>query len=73
MIEVAVANGKPVRIRRQLGARSTRALTRLMNENAAGAARGPQVVLEAMRVSAIASPSWRALASPTTGIILPPR
>jgi (E)-4-hydroxy-3-methylbut-2-enyl-diphosphate synthase len=57
MIEVAVANGKPVRIGVNWGSLDRPLLTRLMNENA----KRPEpledraVVLDAMRVSAIAS------------------
>ena len=57
MIEVAVAHGKPVRIGVNWGSLDRAILTRLMNENA----RRPEplddraVVLDAMRVSALAS------------------
>ena len=57
MIEVAVAHGKPVRIGVNWGSLDRALLTRLMNENA----RRPEplddraVVLDAMRVSALAS------------------
>src|SRR5206468_11749212 len=57
MIEVAVANGKPVRIGVNWGSLDKALLTRLMNENAKR--KEPlddrDVVLEAMRVSALAS------------------
>jgi len=57
MIEVAVANGKPVRIGVNWGSLDKALLTRLMNENAKRQEplADREVVLEAMRVSAIAS------------------
>jgi len=57
MIEVAVANGKPVRIGVNWGSLDRALLTRLMNENAKRAQplEDREVVLDAMRVSAIAS------------------
>jgi len=57
MIEVAVANGKPVRIGVNWGSLDKALLTRLMNENAKRKEplEDREVVLEAMRVSAIAS------------------
>jgi len=57
MIEVAAANGKPVRIGVNWGSLDRALLTRLMNENAKRAEplEDREVVLEAMRVSALAS------------------
>jgi (E)-4-hydroxy-3-methylbut-2-enyl-diphosphate synthase len=57
MIEVAVANGKPVRIGVNWGSLDKALLTRLMNENAKRPEplEDREVVLEAMKVSALAS------------------
>jgi (E)-4-hydroxy-3-methylbut-2-enyl-diphosphate synthase len=57
MIEVAVSNGKPVRIGVNWGSLDKALLTRLMNENAKRKEplEDRDVVLEAMRVSALAS------------------
>jgi (E)-4-hydroxy-3-methylbut-2-enyl-diphosphate synthase len=73
MIEVAVANGKPVRIGVNWGSLDRALLTRLMNENAKR--REPledrEVVLEAMRVSALASAELaERFGQPHDGIIL---
>jgi (E)-4-hydroxy-3-methylbut-2-enyl-diphosphate synthase len=73
MIEVAVANGKPVRIGVNWGSLDRALLTRLMNENA----KRPEpladreVVLDAMRVSATASAELaERFGQPHGGIIL---
>ena len=73
MIEAAVAHGKPVRIGVNWGSLDKALLTRLMNENA----KRPEpledrdVVLEAMRVSALASAELaERFGQPHDGIIL---
>jgi len=73
MIEVAVANGKPVRIGVNWGSLDRALLTRLMNENAKREEplEDREVVLEAMRVSAIASAELaERFGQPHDGIIL---
>jgi (E)-4-hydroxy-3-methylbut-2-enyl-diphosphate synthase len=73
MIEVAAANGKPVRIGVNWGSLDRALLTRLMNENAKRAEPLPDraVVLEAMRVSALASAELaERFGQPHDGIVL---
>jgi (E)-4-hydroxy-3-methylbut-2-enyl-diphosphate synthase len=73
MIEVAVANGKPVRIGVNWGSLDKALLTRLMNENAQRPEplADREVVLEAMKVSALASAELaERCGQPHDGIIL---